>query len=220
MTPALKIAKSQLPPGFDVMVAAHAHEMKNWRAHMARVADDEKNGVTGIDRHVSYPQPEAHPMVAAAVNENDEPDYEIVDDGPTPAQIFEAKKAALLNAVSQAEFAAIEAVVPMGKRRMFAYRETAILAADQQLAAALAPAPPGLLQSLATKIGLVDQEPVDIVSDVAAQRAPEDTQFLAEQEERRQKIAAIELAAAQAHHDIEDLTPETIDAWQMPDLGN
>lgn len=187
---------------FPALAAAFAVEMKNWRAHMVRVKQDEAAGVTGIEKHVAHPRPSAHPAVEAAVNENAEMDYEIVDDGPSPDQVLAHKKAELSQRVVLAEHAAIGAVVPHGKRRLLSHQENAISSAH-------APRPLGLIKSVATAIGLLDAGPT---------MSAEDAAFIKEQARQRQKIEAIELKAAQAYHDIEDLTLETLDAWQIPDF--
>jgi hypothetical protein len=208
-----RIVKSQTFPGFEVAVAAHALEMRNWRAHMARVEVDEKNNVAPIDRHVAHPRPGAHPLVEAAVNEHDIADYEVVDDGPTPAQILEAKKTDLYVAVSRAEQAAIDAIMPRRRHRLFVLREAAIRQADQAVIQELTKKR-GMLASAAAAVGLT--KAVDLSVDVERRRPADDTKFIGEQVARQRKIDAIHRAAAQAHNDIEDLTLETIDAWKMP----
>ena len=45
-----------------------------------------------------------------------------------------------------------------------------------------------------------------------------DQKFVDEQNNRRQAIASIEERAAQAMHEIEDLTIDTIDGYQIPDF--
>lgn len=206
----LKIAKSQMFEGFEVAVAAHAFEMKNWRSHMVRVAADEAANVAPIDRHVAHPRPGSHPLVEACVNENDVADYEIVDDWPTPAQFLAAKKYELLAQVSSAEQVAIASVLPHGKRRLFQMRENDIRFNDAKLASTLTA---GLLAAAATAVGL--KKPVDIEAELEKRRLPADTSFLGEQLQRRLRVEAIERAAAQMHHDIEDLTLDTIEAWKI-----
>jgi hypothetical protein len=212
-----KIAKSIADtfPNFEPMVAAYAAELRHWRAHMKRVAEDEARGAPAAERHMAYPRPDTHQTIMAAVNENDEADYQIVDDGPTPAQILAAKKGDLAHLVSVAEAAAIAAVVPVRKQRLFNLRENDIRAADSKIAQDIEK--PGLLASAASAIGL--SSPVDIAAEIERQRPAADTQHLNDQADRRRKINAIERAAAQMHADIEDLTVETIDAWQIPNLG-
>ena len=86
---------------------------------MVRVNEDAANDVPIERRHVAYPRPRAHPLVERAVDEKDEVNFEIVDDGPTAAEKLAAHKDALWNEVSIAENKAIDAVVPLGKRRFF-----------------------------------------------------------------------------------------------------
>ncbi len=43
----------------------------------------------------------------------------------------------------------------------------------------------------------------------------EDDALMTVQAEREKKIAAVQRWAAKAHHDIDDLTDETVDAWEM-----
>jgi hypothetical protein len=55
-----------------------------------------------------------------------------------------------------------------------------------------------------------------IAARVESERPADDTTFLHAQKERIDRVAAIQLIAAQAHHDIEDLTAETIGSWKLP----
>ncbi|NEU95667.1 hypothetical protein [Bradyrhizobium uaiense] len=90
-------------------------------------------------RHEPYPAPLAHPDIAASIKAitgadgsvTYVPDFEIVNDDPTPAQIFAAKKALLLNAVHHAEQEALKQTqLPLGKRRLADLREVDIRGAD------------------------------------------------------------------------------------------
>jgi hypothetical protein len=197
---------------FSVAAAAHAAEMKTWRAHMARVADDQKNDVPIERRHVAYPRPRAHAWVERAVDEKDEVNFEIVDDGPTAEERLAARKAELLSEVSIAENKAIDAVVPPGKRRLFNLRESTIQSADQTKAVALVASGAGLVKKLTSGTMTPDQ----VAARIEADRPAEDTAHLRAQQERRARIEAIQLAAAKAHHDIEDLTAETVGGWKLP----
>lgn len=204
-------------PDFAVRAAAHALEMRHWRAHSARVKTDAKNpDLPAIDRHVGYPAPSEHPIVMSAVNEADEVDFEVVDDGPTPEQLLRARKNELLAAVSRTEHGAIDAVIPPGKRRMLDMRETDIRAADAERATLLRNSEQGggLLGAFRRATSADD-----IGAMMAEQRPAEDTAHLDQQASRRERISAIERIAAQAHHDIEDLTAETIGAWVMPNFS-
>jgi hypothetical protein len=187
-----KIPRSQMPPDFEVMVAGHASEMKAWRAHMRRVADDEKNGVTGIDRHMAHPAPSSHPIVAAAVDENDNANYEIVDDSQ---QLLARRKLVLIAEVSEAQQATVDKIIPRGKRHLYNLREEEIRQAA---------APRGIAGKVAQAIGFGSQ-----ISDG-------DRQFLEDQKSRSDRIAVAGRIAAQAMHDIEDLTVDTVDGWTAP----
>lgn len=194
------VPKSKTFPGFDVAVAAHAHEMRNWRAHMARVEEDKKKiDLDPMLRHVAHPRPGASALVEACVNEAGEADYAVVDDGPTPEQTLPSRKAELLSLVSDAEQRATDAVMPpLGKRRLLDMREHDILTDPEPK--------PSLIKSAALAIGLTKPK----------ERSPADELFLAERQAQRARVNAIQRAAAQAHHDIEDLTQSTIDAWTVP----
>jgi len=191
---------------FAGKAATHAVEMKNWRAHMARVKADEANpDIDPAARHWPLRQPDAHPLVERAVNENDEMDFELVDDGPTVDQVLRAKKDGLLALVYHAEQAAIAAVVPIGRRRLLNMKEATIaIAHDKRVQADT----DTILKSAAAAVGL--RKPPKMPAG--------DQKFVDEQSNRRQAIASIEESAAQAMHDIEDLTIETIDGYQIPDF--
>ena len=209
-----KIAASAIAgiKDFAAAAASHAVEMKAWRAHMTRVKQDEKNDVPIERRHVAYPRPRAHPMVERAVDENDEVNFEVLDDGPTAAELLATRKAALMHEVSIAENRAIDAIVPAGKRRLFNLRESDIRMADAAKAKALAASNSGLLKKVAGRT----MTPEQMAARIEAERPLEDTALLRAQEERGARIEAIQRAAAQAHHDIEDLTAETIGGWKLP----
>ena len=192
----MKILKSSadLVPDFEVKVAAYAHEMGLWRAHMRRVQDDDARGVTGIERHWPLQRPTAHPLVETAINENDEAAYEIVDDGPSESEILAVKKRDLMARVSEAERIAIVAVVPAGKRRLYEMRQ-----------ADIASRPVGALRKAAMTVGLVGDD-----------MSEDDATFMEMMRQQSQRIDAISRVAAQAHHDIEDLTIDTVDIWMLP----
>jgi hypothetical protein len=197
---------------FAVVAQAHAVEVKVWRAHMARVMEDAANEVPIERRHVAYPRPRAHPLVERAVDEKDEVNFEIVDDGPTAEERLAARKADLLREVSIAENKAIDAVIPPGKRRFFNLRESTIQEGDKAKAIALSASNSGLLKKITGNALTADQ----IAAQIEAERPAEDTALLKAQKERRARLEAIQLIAAQAHHDIEDLTAETIGSWKLP----
>jgi hypothetical protein len=57
-----------------------------------------------------------------------------------------------------------------------------------------------------------------VAEHIESSRSPEDTKHLREQESRRGKINDIMHAAAQAMSDIEDLTVDNVDAYQIPNF--
>jgi len=92
---------------------------------------------------------------------------------------------------------------------------------------------PGIVTRAAAKVGIIkdpvaeaassvprpELQVVDVKKEVAALRTPEENDFL----EENLRIEAVDVAisrnAAQALHDIEDLTVDTVDQYQIPDLN-
>lgn len=210
-----------MSPDFATQAATFAVAMKEWRAHMARVKKDEANGVIGIDKHLAYKRPSAHPLIEKAVNEKDEIDYEIFDDGPSPEQVLAVKKNELMGAVNLAELVAVRSIVPVGKIRILNLKETEIRAKDSAVIAKMTAKQNGLLNSVAAAAKIKKQiTNDDIAAAVISSRTAHENEFISSQERSRLTIEAIGRVAAQAHSDIEDLTLDTIDAWRMPDFEN
>jgi hypothetical protein len=166
-----KIAASAIAgiKDFAAAAASHAAEMKAWRAHMARVKQDEKNAVPIERRHVAYPRPRTHPLVERAVDEYDEVNFEIVDDGPTATEKLASRKMELIGEVSRLELAAVAAAVPIGKRRLYALRENDIRMEDAKRRAALLDAQKGFL----SKITGISKTAEDIEAEVEKGRPAE-----------------------------------------------
>jgi hypothetical protein len=169
-----------------------------------------------LARHEPYPKPIAHPDIVAAVgtkigaddNITYVPDFEIVNDDPTPEQILAVKKAALLHAVCQAEAQALKAVqLPAGKQRAAQLLENDIRDKDAKLAI-----------ELAADAKAHAWKNIDIVAEVEKERDQKHTQHLADQESRRAKVDTIVRAAAQVMSDIEDLTTADVDSFTIPSL--
>lgn len=203
----VQIKRSQVGPNFEIEVAAFVHDLRGWREHMSRVERDKKNqDLPDIERHMAHPRPVYPAIVEAAVNENGDADYVLIDDLPTADHILAGKKRALMHAVSISEAEAFNQVCPAGKRRLFSIREDEILAADSKIAA-------GVQMSWLKRA--VGAQP-DIEAEIKAKRSPEDAAHLEDQKRRREQTRTIERIAAQAMHDIEDLTTETVDGWTAP----
>lgn len=206
-----KIPKSVAGSDFEVRVAAHAKEIRDWKEQMAKVksqANDPK--ISTIDRWVSRHKPTEHEHIMAAVNDDGLADFVLVDDGPSPEQALEAKKNNLINLVTVAEQAAINAVVPRGKVRMFNIREGDIREADRTRIR------PGLADAVKAAVGINVQPKTDDAIEKA--RPADDTKFLADQKNRREKVDAVIRAVANMLSDIDDLTIDNVDAWKMPDF--
>jgi hypothetical protein len=170
-----------------------------------------------LERHEPYPRPVAHRDIDAAVAETINadgsttfaPDFEIVNDDPSPESVLAEKKLTLLHKIAVAEAAALEkSQLPMGKRRSANLREAAINAADG-----------ALWLEIAKGMKPEEFEKFDRNSELAKRRDPADTQHLADQEARREAADAILHKAAQAMSDVEDLTLDNIDNYQLPDFG-
>lgn len=205
---------------FGVVVARHAEDLNAWHAHMVKTTTDPE--------YHPYPAPQAHPEVMAAIREAENgfvPDFEIVDDGPSPEMILRAKKNALAAMLHQIELDLTQTISPPGKRRLQTHRENdtrladaahrdRLLAQDHEKQEKHV----GVLKklkNLATGEGPAPRRALDdIMQEVEKKRSPDDTAFLQEQEERRQKIAAIDRHFAEQHHQVEDLTIETVDDWK------
>lgn len=214
-----QIPKSQTWPEFELAVAEFAEAMRNWRAHMKRVKQDEDAGVQGIERHVAYPRPIASELVDRAVDENGNADYKIVDDGPSPEQVLAQKKSVLLAMIQEAERDAGEKIVPYAKRRLFMMRESAIRNADVTLAAEMKRRKKGRIGKAWDAIRGIEVDAVLVeAADVREQRPQKDTEHLDAQDERRARFEQLALRAAEAAAEVGDLTAENIDDWKIPDF--
>lgn len=193
------------PDGFAAMVAFHIAALQEYDAHMVLVRRDaELADLPDEERHTAFPPPSAAIEIESAIKRtaNDdgtttfEPDYEIV-----PPSI-DMRKQRLFARVSEAEQDAIKAVVPAGKIRAYHFREQDIRKADQaRYAAAVKDAEPGTQ--------------IDFAKFIDEHRSVTDTRFLQQQDSRDDQRNEIQRWAANLHSDIEDLSADTIDAWEM-----
>lgn len=131
----LKSVASQFPD-LGVRAAKHAQEMRDWRAQMA-IADKHRgdDSIPVLERYVDRPRPTEIALVEAAVNEDDQVDYEVVDDGPTPAQVLAGKKVAIIGLISRTEAAEVEKLVPPAKVRLVEFRRADVAVADGEIIA-------------------------------------------------------------------------------------
>lgn len=216
-----QIKKSEIAgiPDFEAKVSAHAFELKNWRAHMQRVSDDEKNRVKIEDKHVAYKKPTSYRIVEDALNESGEPEFEIVDDGPTPAQILAAHKSRLLAQVSIAEHAAANAIWPINRRRLDSLREADINQAHIDKQIIIAGKRAETERGAIAKAILGPKYTNTVQEEAEAARPPADAAYLVDVAARRAKMSVLERSAAQAQSDIEDLTADNVDAWKLPEFS-
>lgn len=203
-----KIAQEALgdvsPDRFAAMVATHIDALEEYDAHMVLFREDALNADLPADeRHVAFPAPSAHAEIEAAIRRDPQengttvftPDYEIV--APPPPSLAQ-KKAELFDLVSTHERDAIAGVLPAGKIRAYQFREQDIRKADQK------------------RWADVDHDKFNNFEQYNyLERPPEDTKFLEEQAAREDQRNEIQRWAAQLHSDIEDLTEETIEAWEV-----
>jgi hypothetical protein len=192
-------------------------------------------------RPALFPAPISHPDIMAAINENGEPDFELIDDSPTPDDVLAMKKGTLFQKVTDAENAALNKVTPPGKRRLFDIKEADVRAADarrlepinkrrqevsSQLATVLAqlhktPDDADLAatqKELETESKALSAKMADPESVHAVARPAADQNVLDESVVRLKKRNDIIRQAAQGHSDIEDLTLDNVDAFEIPSL--
>lgn len=201
---------------FDVEAAKHAHELKSWKSHQERVELDLKNPPKDpMLMHWPLKKPRAHPSIEAAIDDNGEVNFEPVDDTPKPEKLsLGHKKIQLHQRISDAHIAAVNVVLPLGKHKLFAMRENAIAGRDEERKIKLVEKNRGFFKKLTSRLMTSDE----ITQAIIDSRPPEDAAFLAEQKPRHEKIAIINQISAQALHDVEDLTEDTVDSWKLPDF--
>lgn len=161
---------------YSAAVIAFAEELKAYAQHMELVEKGKAQ---------FYPPPEAPIEISAAIHRPDlSIDYEIIDD-VTPT--LEEKKRNLVEQLEIAKVAAMNKVMPQGKRRLanIIHLETLQQISDRST---------GLLKAKPTKT---------------------ESKVLNDMKELNTKSIEIEKCAAIMHAEIEDLTEENIDHW-MP----
>lgn len=128
MTKQIPLSELRGDTTFAAKVTAHCAELNAHADHMARVAHGEAD---------PYPPPFAPALIDQAIRQDATgrsgsyvEDYQIVDDGPTPEQVFAQKKQTMLAQVITAERAAMHAVLPEGKRRLMS-RQVGVAAAKK-----------------------------------------------------------------------------------------
>lgn len=226
------VAKAAGLKDYAATVTEGIRHLEDHAAHMAEVAQG---------RAQAYPAPSLHPLVTEAIyRENGKflPDFEVEDDSADiAARELLLKKQAAMHRVSQLEAAAVQAIIPHGKRRLHNMKcadamntRQAILgrdAARESYERSLKDdeAKPEIRTSMDTttaKAALdATQKALDAVlavrgldeKDVATWK-PEDDHFVdVEAPALSRRISMIERHGAELHAEIEDLSAEAIDKW-------
>ena len=210
---------------FAEEVRKHARNLKEHADHHRGKAADFAH---------RYPAPNPHPAVDLAVKRNDDgtfaPDYEIVDD-VAPA-LFLRKKQERLAAVGRIEHIAAAQIIPPGKARAWALRhgdilrdeqtklERAVVARDEEVRAYQHSS--GILDRAAIMLGLAGRPKFksndELAAEILAARGKDDAAFMADYDARMKSMDRLNRHSAQMHAEIEDLTPETVDAWRPSPL--
>ena len=163
-------------------------------------------------RPTPYPAPFAHPDIMSAVGPDGKPNYEIINDLPTPKDILIEKKTRLFGQVSLAETEAIHNIVPPGKRRLFNIQVEEVRKTDAERS-----------EEMVRKINSEESEKTreKMIAELNSPdfhkkaRSKQDKATMSAHDDRTKKIDAIILWAATLHAEIEDLTLDNIDTWTL-----
>lgn len=214
----LKIDRETLvctPEQFATAVDQHIAALTEYNEHLKGVEEDAADpSIPHENKRVAFPPPYS-PIgnIEMAIGGREDgslfADYEIV--GPS----LEVRKQRLAQRVSETEQAELAKVTPPGKARYWQMREQAILRADSERWNKHV----AKLNADAANTPGATVDPGSFTDFVTSTRSDEDSRLLEEQEARRRKEEAIHFWAAKQHHDIEDLTEETVDSWQMEVFG-
>lgn len=211
-----RIASDELggvtPSAFAEQVDARIATLREYDDHEATVrrhAADET--MKPEQRWTTLAVPQAPAEIDSAIRTTENPDgthtfaadYEIV------APALDKRKAALTEQVNEAERNAIHAVLPQRKVRAHQLRVEDIRQVDRDRTTA---------EFEKRKLEKREQEPIDWDQFHRSNRPPADTEFLDAHAAREATLQRIYRWAANLHSEIEDLTEETIDAFEVKPL--
>lgn len=188
-------------------IQGFAREKRDWLEHERKV--DETKNLQDDDpaKYAWFPAPRAHPLIMSVVSEEGIADYEIVDDMYIrDDEEFAKKKSSLFNKVAEIERIEGEKLVPPGKGRLMNLHEQRIQEEDNVRTSDIAN------DRMSKKMLII---PDEITALAIASRRPEDAQFMTQMKAMRAELKAIEWWAAEQQSLIADLTPETIDAFEV-----
>lgn len=188
-------------------IQGFAREKRDWLEHERKV--DETKNLQDDDpaKYAWFPAPRAHPLIMSVVSEEGIADYEIVDDMYVrDDEEFAKKKSSLFNKVAEIERIEGEKLVPPGKGRLMYLHEQRIQEEDRVKTA-------NIVSDRVNKQKSIS--PDDVEALVKASRPKADADFMSQMEKVKNAIKDIEWWAAEQHSVIADLTPETIDAFEI-----
>lgn len=196
-----EIKKSAIPEGFDfdAAVRAYMQQLVEWTEHDKLVKEGKAQ---------AYPPPVAHHFISSAVCRNADGsfaiDYVITDDGPTAEQILRQKKNELLAAIGRLEQETIALVIPVGKRmlRQINYND-AMNAAQNRSQDAIA----ALTEDERAEY---NPKPIEDFLTEAERKIVDDYRSV------DKVVSGIQRASAFLQSEVEDLTVETIDNYNLP----
>lgn len=198
----LSLAKSWGIEDIDTAVKAFADEVRAWNYRNTMVKETE-SCENEAERWTSCPAPNTNPMIMNAVDADGNIDYVIEDDMQTLRDAeFAQKKNVLFQYITNAEAFERAKIVPPGKERLWLMQEEDIQIKDAKV-----------VQAETKKKKTID--PLKLRDIVIKKRTAEDKRHMIAQDKRRETLRKIARWAAEQHADIEDLTIDTIDAWQM-----
>lgn len=186
----------------DAAIKAFADEVKAWN-HRNEMVEKTKDYENVLERWTPCPAPSAHELIMKAVDAEGNISYTGEDDTQALKEIeFSHKKMALFQIVSNAEASERAKIVPPGKERLWRMQEEDVQIRDAKV-----------IQTETKKKKSID--PLKLRDIVDKKRTAGDKKHMVAQNERRETLRKIARWAAEQHADIEDLTMDTIDDWQM-----
>lgn len=169
------------------------------------------------ERHQAYPMDQHHPAIMAAIRVDGgtvRPDYELVDDTPSPEAVLRSKKDALLGTILQEETRRKEAVSPPGRTRFMMLQLRGVQKRDQDRMSEYLEG----LNLAGLKVGSAEQKDAlrrSVDYKVDHGRTPEDQRLMDTFEDLQAQQARVDDRAAELMGEVEDLTSSNVDSWKL-----
>ena len=189
-------------------IIEYAKEVRAWNEQekmVEKTKDDPEE-----TRYAPFPFPITHSLIADAVTQEGEPDYQLIDDTqplPPVEPSLEEKKANAINAIRQTEQAARLALIPLGKERLLAMHTNRIQVADMAVSQKQVEA----WDAEGTKYNADEMKKV-----IETARNTDDQTFMVEMKTIHDQIEKLSWWAAEQESIVADLTAENVDQWKMP----